>query len=56
VAIAHNHLVLARDLVEIQLRPWENKQKKGTMYIYPDKDKVPTWLREALERWEREEP
>lgn len=26
VAIAHNHLVLARDLVEAQLRPWANKQ------------------------------
>jgi hypothetical protein len=28
VAIAHNHLVLARDLVEGELRPWENKQRK----------------------------
>ena len=27
VAIAHNHLVLARSLVEPELRPWENKQR-----------------------------
>ena len=30
VAIAHNHLVLARDLVEVELRPWENKQRAPT--------------------------
>jgi hypothetical protein len=30
VAIAHNHLVLARDLVHAQLRPWENKQRVPT--------------------------
>jgi hypothetical protein len=30
VASAHNQLVLARDLVEVQLRPWENKQRKPT--------------------------
>jgi hypothetical protein len=30
VAIAHNHLVLARDLVEVELRPWENKHRKST--------------------------
>jgi len=30
VAIAHNHLVLARDLVEPELRPWENKQRACT--------------------------
>jgi hypothetical protein len=30
VAIVHNHLVLARDLVEVELRPWENKQRKPT--------------------------
>jgi hypothetical protein len=30
VAIAHNHLVLARDLVQRELRPWENKQRKPT--------------------------
>jgi DDE superfamily endonuclease len=28
VALAHNHLVLARDLVEPELRPWENKQRQ----------------------------
>jgi hypothetical protein len=27
VAIAHNHLLLARSLVEPELRPWENKQR-----------------------------
>jgi hypothetical protein len=27
VAIVHNHLVLARDLVEPELRPWESKQR-----------------------------
>lgn len=27
VAIAHNHLGLARDLVEPELRPWENKHR-----------------------------
>lgn len=27
VAIAHNHLVLARDLVEAELRPWESKRR-----------------------------
>jgi len=30
VAIAHNHLVLGRDLVEAELRPWENKQRTPT--------------------------
>jgi len=30
VAIAHNHLVIARDLVEAELRPWENKQRMPT--------------------------
>jgi hypothetical protein len=30
VAIVHNHLVLARDLVEVELRPWENKQRQPT--------------------------
>jgi hypothetical protein len=30
VAIAHNHLVLARDLVETELRPWENKRRPST--------------------------
>jgi len=30
VAIAHNHLVLARNLVEVQWRPWENKQRQPT--------------------------
>lgn len=30
VAIAHNHLVLARDLVEPHLRPCENKHRPAT--------------------------
>jgi hypothetical protein len=30
VAIAHNHLVLAHELVEAQVRPWENKQHPST--------------------------
>jgi hypothetical protein len=30
VAIVHNHLVLARDLVEAELRPWENKRRPST--------------------------
>jgi hypothetical protein len=30
VAMAHNHLVLARDLVEAELRPWESKQRMPT--------------------------
>jgi hypothetical protein len=30
VAIVHNHLVLARDLVEPELRPWENTQRRPT--------------------------
>lgn len=30
VAIAHNHLVLARELVEAKLRPWENTRRKPT--------------------------
>lgn len=30
VAIAHNHLVLARDLLEPVLRPWESKQRPAT--------------------------
>jgi hypothetical protein len=30
VAIVHNHLVLARSLVQPELRPWENKQRQPT--------------------------
>lgn len=30
VAMAHNHLVLARDLVEPELRPWESKLRQPT--------------------------
>lgn len=30
VAIVHNHLVLARDLVEAELRPWESTRRKLT--------------------------
>lgn len=30
VAIAHNHLVLARDLVQPVLRPWESRQRPAT--------------------------
>jgi hypothetical protein len=30
VAIVYNHLVLARDLAEAELRPWENKQRVHT--------------------------
>lgn len=30
VAIVHNHIVLAHDLIEAELRPWENKQRKHT--------------------------
>jgi hypothetical protein len=30
VAVVHNHLVLARDLVEAELRPWENKRRPST--------------------------
>ena len=30
VAIVHNHLVLARDLIQAELRPWENKQRVPT--------------------------
>jgi hypothetical protein len=30
VAIAHNHLVLARELVEVELRPWESKLRPPT--------------------------
>jgi hypothetical protein len=30
VAMAHNHLVLARDLVEGHWRPWESKQRSST--------------------------
>jgi hypothetical protein len=30
VAMVHNHLVLGRDLVEAQWRPWENKQQRYT--------------------------
>ena len=30
VAIVRNQLVLARDLVEVRLRPWENTQRKPT--------------------------
>jgi hypothetical protein len=28
VAIVHNHIMLARDFIEGELRPWENKQRK----------------------------
>jgi DDE superfamily endonuclease len=28
VAIVHNHIILARDFIEGELRPWENKQRK----------------------------
>lgn len=31
VAIVHNHLVLARDLVEPELHPWENKQRTPSL-------------------------
>ncbi|MBA2677868.1 MAG: hypothetical protein H0U76_05675 [Ktedonobacteraceae bacterium] len=30
VAIAHNHLVLARDVVEVLLHPWESKHRPPT--------------------------
>ncbi|MEO6892862.1 MAG: NF041680 family putative transposase [Ktedonobacteraceae bacterium] len=30
VAIAHNHLVLARDLVAVEFRPWENTHREPT--------------------------
>jgi hypothetical protein len=30
VAIAHNHLVLAKELVEPVLRPWESKHRPAT--------------------------
>jgi hypothetical protein len=30
VAIAHNQVVLARSVVEPELRPWENKQRVST--------------------------
>jgi hypothetical protein len=30
VAIVHNHLILARDLVKPELHPWENKQRQPT--------------------------
>lgn len=30
VTLVHNHLVLARDLAEAELRPWENKQRAHT--------------------------
>jgi DDE superfamily endonuclease len=30
VAIVHNHIVLAKDFIEGELRPWENKQRKHT--------------------------
>ena len=30
MAIVHNHIVLARDLIEAELRPWENKQRTHT--------------------------
>jgi hypothetical protein len=30
VAIAHNHLALARDLIAVEFRPWENKQREPT--------------------------
>ena len=30
VAIAHNHLVLARDVVQAERRPWESKQRPPT--------------------------
>ena len=28
MAIVHNHIVLAREFIEAELRPWENKQRK----------------------------
>lgn len=30
VAIVHNHIVFARDLVKAELRPWENKHREPT--------------------------
>jgi len=30
VAIVHNHLVIARDFIAGELRPWENKQRVHT--------------------------
>jgi hypothetical protein len=30
VAIVHNHLVIARDFIDVELRPWENKQRVPT--------------------------
>lgn len=30
VAIVHNHVVIAHDFIEVELRPWENKQRKHT--------------------------
>ncbi|HEY1350266.1 MAG TPA: hypothetical protein VGF67_11645 [Ktedonobacteraceae bacterium] len=30
VTIVHDHLVLTRELVEVELRPWENKQREPT--------------------------
>ncbi len=30
VAIVHNHVVIARDFIEVELRPWENKQREHT--------------------------
>jgi hypothetical protein len=31
VAIAHNHLLLARELVAVELRPWESKHRPLTL-------------------------
>jgi hypothetical protein len=41
VAIAHTHLVLARDLVEVQLRSWESKQRHPT----------PQQVRRGMHKW-----
>jgi hypothetical protein len=30
VAIVHNHIVIAHDFIEGEMRPWENKQRKHT--------------------------
>lgn len=41
VAITHNHLVLARDLVAAELRPWENTQRLPT----------PQQVRRGMQKW-----
>ena len=30
VAIVHNHLLIARDFIDVELRPWENRQRVHT--------------------------